>query len=226
MGQWKELEDDGKIHIMIINQKLVAMKTDGTSVAEGNGNILPSSDGQVFTIKNKQGEYAVINKKGDIIVPFGIYNYIDGFEKGLSRVRKQLPVEGATPPEGSVLQLRLMKSKWGVIDDKGNEILPIIFDEVWKFYNTEQVTTRVILNGISKQIRISAQSMLWLSEKIQEFRQRQEQEQEQDYPDFYISEESPRYSYEDEEDPLLASYASEIEDECAYESGEYYPDDY
>ena len=76
--------------------------------------------------------------QGNIIVPPGKYDYIDGFDKcGLARVKID-GKEDISNPENST------KDRWGIIDTKGTEVLPIKYDAVWAFYNKNRKSTRVM----------------------------------------------------------------------------------
>ena len=96
--------------------------------------LIPSiGNREIFTAK-KNGSYAVINKNGNIIVPYGKYQYIDGFDKGLARVNVYGNGEG----------LEKFMYKWGLINENGDEVLPPIYDEIWNFYGKNRKTTKVV----------------------------------------------------------------------------------
>ena len=101
-----------------------------------------NSDNILLTIQNKNGKYGVINIYGEEIIPFGKYDYIDGFARGLARVKK-----GKTSS-----CLKDNGNKWGVIDESGNEVLPVEYDEIWNFYGKNRWTTKIVKNGIAKSI--------------------------------------------------------------------------
>ena len=101
-----------------------------------------NSDNILLTIQNKNGKYGVINIYGEEIIPFGKYDYIDGFDRGLARVKK-----GKTSS-----CLKDNGNKWGVIDESGNEVLPVEYDEIWNFYGKNRLTTKIVKNGIAKSI--------------------------------------------------------------------------
>ena len=92
------------------------------------------------TILN-DGHYYVIDKANNYIVRPGKYDYIDGFDKcGLARVK----IDGKVNiyhPENST------KDRWGIIDTKGNEVLPLIYSEIWSFYEKNRLTTTVWKGG-------------------------------------------------------------------------------
>ena len=98
--------------------------------------ILNIGNREIFTAK-KNGSYAVINKNGNIIVPYGKYQYIDGFDNGLARVNVYGNGEG----------LKKFMYKWGLINEQGEEILPPNYDSIWNFYGKNRQTTRVVKEG-------------------------------------------------------------------------------
>ena len=86
----------------------------------------------------RDGYYSVIDMQGNITVPPGKYDYIDGFDKcGLARVKID-GKEDISNPENST------KDRWGIIDTKGTEVLPVKYDAVWAFYNKNRKSTRVM----------------------------------------------------------------------------------
>lgn len=98
---------------------------------------------QLYTVQNRDSQYGVITTDGEEIVPFGKYHWIDGFDKGLARV---ILHEMSNDKEHV--------SKWGLIDEKGNVVLPIKYDNIWNFYDTNRGTTRVIKGNIVEDLKL------------------------------------------------------------------------
>ena len=107
----------------------------------------------------REGYYSVIDKQGNIIVPPGRYTYIDGFDHNLARVK----IDGMTsinnPKESTV-------DKWGIIDIDGKEVLPLVYSEIWGFYNKDRKTTRVV----ELEHKISGDGEPYTLKTIYEFR--------------------------------------------------------
>lgn len=78
-------------------------------------------------------QYAILDYKGNLITDFGKYDFIDGFVKGVARVKKD--------------------KKWGLIDEKGFRVVNTIFDEIWKL-RSDLSTTRAIYQGENFYIHI------------------------------------------------------------------------
>lgn len=70
-----------------------------------------------------QGIYGVITTDGRIVVPFGKYDLIDEFCLGVARVKIG---KGSNSVKDS-------GCKWGIIDTKGNELLPVVYDNIWNY---------------------------------------------------------------------------------------------
>ena len=90
--------------------------------------IYESDDKELFSLKNHDKGYCVVNRKGNVIVPYGKYSIIDGFTKGYARVKQN--------------------EKWGIIDTTGKVVVPIEYDSIWSFHNRKDLnSTRVIKRG-------------------------------------------------------------------------------
>ena len=126
-----------------------------------------NSDNILLTVQNKDREYGVINIYGEEIVPFGKYNWIDGYDKGIARVK----IGNASSC------LKDNGNKWGLIDEAGNEVLPVEYDEIWNFYGKNRKTTKIVKDGLVKSIVLSS----LLSNK------KEENEPTYDFDDDYCS---------------------------------------
>lgn len=96
------------------------------------------SEGVLRTVYSEKG-FAVLNANNDIIVPFGKYGFIDGFEKGYARVQNK--------KEYSLITNEYIgDGKWGLINENGKEVVPAIYDDIWNFYGKETWTSVCVLN--------------------------------------------------------------------------------
>lgn len=107
--------------------------------------------GNLVTVQNKELKYGVIDLNGNVIVPFGRYDYIDGFDKGFARVIVRKQTNGQIGPNG----------KWGVIDEQGKEVLPAEYDNIWNFYGKPYDSIVVVRNGVSTNISFSSLKPLY-----------------------------------------------------------------
>ena len=66
-------------------------------------------------------QWGILKNDGNIFVEFGKYDWIDGYDSGLARVKQ--------------------KEKWGMIDYMGQIALPIEYENIWNFYNRNRSNT-------------------------------------------------------------------------------------
>lgn len=100
---------------------------------------------KLYTVQNNNFEYAVLNIDGTVVVPFGKYSWIDGFDNGLARV-KIGKVTNGQKDNGN---------KWGLINENGKEVLPLEYDDIWTFYGKKRVTTKVIKGNVAQNVILS-----------------------------------------------------------------------
>lgn len=100
---------------------------------------------KLYTVQDKNLGYAVLNIDGTEVVPYGKYSYIDGFDKGLARV-KIGNVTNGQKDNGN---------KWGLINENGDEVLPIEYDDMWSFYGKNRATVRVVKGDVAQNIVLS-----------------------------------------------------------------------
>ena len=118
------------------DKSLVRVSIDGKwGVIDVSGNnvlplefqtVLISDNERLFTV-SKNYETAVINDKGLVIVDYGEYDFVDGFDSGLARVR--------------------IGKKMGIIDSEGAVVLPVYYDNVWNFYKKGRSDTKIEKDG-------------------------------------------------------------------------------
>ena len=134
------------------------------------------------------------------MVPFGKYKWIEGFDKsGYCRVYVLKdtgvdPVEALKKP--TLLSNRdfpdteyfckhtLVYRQWGIINYKGEEVLPCQYDEIWKFIGKDYTATKIVKDGVYDYFYLTD-----IGYKIREFNKYHYNNYE-----FYHS--SPGYDYE------------------------------
>ena len=95
----------------------------------------------VMVVQRSDYKWGVTDLEGNIIVPFGKYDWIDGFDQGLARVKI-----------GRVSSNQVNNSnKWGIINEEGEEVLPVEYDEIWKFIGKNRYSTKVVKDGVKKE---------------------------------------------------------------------------
>jgi hypothetical protein len=96
----------------------------------------------VMVIQRSDYKWGIIDLDGNIIVPFGKYDWIDGFDQGLARVKI-----GRTPSNQVDND-----NKWGIINERGEEVLPVEYDEIWNFLGKNRYSTKVVKDGVKKDV--------------------------------------------------------------------------
>lgn len=91
---------------------------------------------EAYTVRSLQKGYAVYGLEGERVVPFGKYDYIDGFEDGYARVK--VGSNGALHHEGD---------KWGIINEYGEEVLIPEYSRIDKFYLNDVKFCKVEKDG-------------------------------------------------------------------------------
>lgn len=80
-------------------------------------------DETTVVLELPQGLHGIVSTEGDIIVPFGKYDWISRFDNGLARVKIGKRTNG----------LKNVGNKWGIINIRGDLVLPVIYDNIWDF---------------------------------------------------------------------------------------------
>lgn len=141
-----------------------------------NQNLSENVYGNVKVIRNNNYQWGVEDLEGNVIVPYGKYEWIDGFDQGLARVRtigqitytkniEELHVMGSGNVEiitnQEEIHQRILEdrekrpevfAKWGIINEMGEEVLPVEYDEIWKFFGKNRSSTKVIKDGIERDV--------------------------------------------------------------------------
>lgn len=132
--------------------------------------------GNVIVVQRSDYLWGVLNHDGNEIVPFVKYGWIDGFDQGLARVRtlgnsgrvtntitiidlesdKAKVIEGRGNLE-NLIRLDRAKhpetyAKWGIINEQGEEVLSVEYDDVWNFLGKNRFLTKVVMNGKSHEV--------------------------------------------------------------------------
>ncbi|MBO7561331.1 MAG: WG repeat-containing protein [Bacteroidales bacterium] len=149
--------------------------------------------GSITLLRRGWDEYSVIDSSGNTIVPFGKYQYIDGFEQGLARVKKgdAWEIIAWVPLDGETSQQRNVKNeeeKWGIINENGEEVLPVVYDDIWKFYNKGRNSTKVVKDGVS--------SLVYFKDLNPAFVEHASYHPRQTYRDYEVNDTEPDY-YDD-----------------------------
>ena len=99
--------------------------------------------GEITVVENSHYDWAVLNENGEEIVPWGKYQWIEGYDNGLSRVFTNVKNDDT------------WIKKWGIINETGVEVLPVEYDNVWNFYHKNRITTTVEKDGIQSWVNLN-----------------------------------------------------------------------
>lgn len=93
--------------------------------------------GNLTVVENSNYQWAVLDDNGRFVVPYGKYGWIGEFDSGLARVRTD---EGYGT------------SKWGIINEDGEVVLPLEYDKIWNFCGAKKDTITLERNGRREEI--------------------------------------------------------------------------
>ena len=105
----------------------------------------------LYAVQNKDYKWGVVDENDNIIVPFGKYAWIDGFQNGLAKVISHN--DTSSPNHICTINLETeeidstKRAKQGIINEAGEEVLPLEYS-VWKFYGKDFPTIKTFKNGI------------------------------------------------------------------------------
>lgn len=141
-----------------------------------NGNVRSATQYEnVIVVQDNDYKWGVVKTDGSIVVPFGKYGWIDGFDSGLARVRTHEHI-GYAGRTIAVVDLNgdhpIIKgqeniqryydedkllhpdkyAKWGIINEDGEEVLPVKYNKVWNFLGKNRNSTTVEINGDTEEI--------------------------------------------------------------------------
>lgn len=76
--------------------------------------VFANGGSRLITLQNMEFKYGVTTAAGVEVIPFGKFDWICGFDEGLARVKNG--------------------DKWGLINEKGDVVLPVEYDYIYNFY--------------------------------------------------------------------------------------------
>lgn len=131
------LNAKGKEIIPVEYRRLLPMQIEGSD----------QYDYCLLVAQNKQLEFGVINIKNEVVVPFGKYEWIDGYSWGFARFKSKTEfIENGENPTTLELkndQLTPITPLWGLLDKQGRESTER-WQEITKFYGVNRRKTSAI----------------------------------------------------------------------------------
>ena len=88
--------------------------------------------------QRQDGAFSIIDDNGLVIVPYGKYDWIDEYQFGFARVKIGKETNGKNNAN----------IKWGIVDELGVEVVPTIYDNIWKFHGTNWGNTILCLKDM------------------------------------------------------------------------------
>lgn len=110
----------------------------------------------LYSVQNDNYKWGVIDENNNVIVPFGKYSWIDGFQNGLAKV---IGHNDETSPTWTKVDLQELLTgipqekrppiiEQGIINETGEEVLPMERGyKVWKFYGKRFATIKTYKDG-------------------------------------------------------------------------------
>lgn len=130
-----------------VRYKYKAMKANGEFITDMDFDcIIISTDNKFITVQDRNKGYAVFDRMGKEIVPFGKYAWIDGFHRGFSRVKIGMRSNGYVDDD----------NKWGVINEYGEEVIPCVYPNIWNFYGKDFNTIKVVDDKVMRDVSFSS----------------------------------------------------------------------
>ena len=85
----------------------------------------PKGGSRLYAVQNMDYKYGAIDEHGNEVIPFGKYSLVDTFYKGRSRVK--------------IYDHEAQKDRWGIIDEDGQVVEPLIHDNIGNFVEKDYV---------------------------------------------------------------------------------------
>lgn len=164
-------------------------------------NKIENKYGNVIVFETSDYKWGVKDINGKEIVPVGKYGWIDGFDHGLARVRTHGEFRGSwetvfinDPETGEIVSDKQKMAeieakdrklhpehyaKWGIINEQGEEVLPLEYDNIWNFQNKNRTSTRVEKQGFAKEVYFKD-----LNSKLENDEITDEDDRYEDYDDY------------------------------------------
>jgi hypothetical protein len=105
----------------------------------------------LYAVQDKDYKWGVVDEDDNVIVPFGKYAWIDGFQNGLAKVIDYSDNTSAVlvikVVDHDLVLDKTRHAAQGIINEEGEEVLPLEY-VVWKFYGKDYPTIKTFKNDI------------------------------------------------------------------------------
>ena len=116
--KWGLIDVKGEV---ILEPKYISVKVSDTK--------------KLLIVHDRELGYSVIDRQGNTIVPYGTYDLIDAFTNGYARVKIGRRTNGIINSG----------NKWGIINEIGEVVLPLEYDDIWSFEHKPELRSTHIL---------------------------------------------------------------------------------
>lgn len=106
----------------------------------------------LYSVQNKEYAWGVVDENDNVVVEFGKYAWIDGFQNGLAKVigfEDTGNVIAIHDRNGNFFEGKNVPKHYehGIINEKGEEVLPLEYN-IWKFYGKDFPSIKAFKDGV------------------------------------------------------------------------------
>lgn len=108
----------------------------------------------LYSVQNQEYKWGVVDEQENVIIEFGKYAWIDGFQNGLAKVigyndNTSPYILGTFTDDWTFVKSADIPKRYeqGIIDENGNEVLALEYN-IWKFYGKDFPTIKAFKDGV------------------------------------------------------------------------------
>lgn len=103
----------------------------------------------MYTVQNFDFQWGVVDEDDNVIVEFGKYRWIDGFQHGFAKV---VSYNDNVASAWEAIDEEACAEQ-GIIDESGKEVVPLKYN-VWKFYRKSYPSVIIEENGVRQHLSL------------------------------------------------------------------------
>lgn len=108
----------------------------------------PPINSRITVVQNSDYKWGAIDEKDNVVIPFGKYAWIDGFQNGLAKVighndsmSPNVDVHFTNWGDDNDMVDDSRVAEQGIVNEAGEEVLPLKYN-IWKFYGKDYPTIK------------------------------------------------------------------------------------
>lgn len=108
----------------------------------------------LYSVQNADYKWGVVDDNDNVVVEFGKYAWIDGFQNGLAKVIGHYDNSspngiGIFVENGDFVEAKVVPKHYeqGIINEEGAEVLPLEYN-IWKFYGKDFPTIKAVKDDV------------------------------------------------------------------------------